>query len=188
MRRSGLFLQVSWAALAAALLVSSSASAEQEQELSYARSGGWVGLGGAYAEENFSSVGSYDNAGSILFRAGYRGLPNVAVELLGEVLPEFQSDGASDGDVDGFAVSANLKLLLPLGRIEPWGALGLGILSIDSDAQHREDDFAFRSAAGLDLYLTPHWALYGEVAYMLPAGDVDDYDYATFGGGFLYRF
>lgn len=192
MRPGWLVLRASLAVLAAGLLASSSVRADGaddgEEELAYSRAGGWVGLGGAYAQENFSGVGSYDNSGSLLFRAGYRGLPNVAVEFLGEVLPEFQSDGASDGDVDGFAVTANLKLLLPLGPIEPYAALGLGILDIDSDERSREDDFAFRFAGGLDLYLTPHWVLYGEAAYMLPTGDVDDYDYATFGAGFLFRF
>ena len=168
--------------------LSSSPGRADDDELAYSRAGAYVGLGGSYAQDDFSGPGSYDSSGSILFRAGYRGLPNVAVEFLGEVLPEFQGNGASDGDVDGFAVTVNLKLLAPLWRFEPYAAIGLGILDIDADDRKREDDFVFRFAAGLDLYLTPHWALYGEAVYMLPTGDVDDYAYATFGGGFLYRF
>jgi opacity protein-like surface antigen len=171
----------------ASLLGAAPVAAEEEpEELAYSRPGGYVGLGGGYAVENFSGHGPYDDSGSILFRAGYRGLPNVAVDFLGEVLTEFESDRYRD--VDGYAVTVNLRLLLPLGRLEPYGSVGLGVLSIDPDDANREDDFAFRSAVGLDLYLTPHWALFGEAAYMLPTGDVKDFDYATYGAGFLFRF
>jgi opacity protein-like surface antigen len=171
----------------ASLLGAAPVAAEEEpEELAYSRPGGYVGLGGGYAVENFSGHGPYDDSGSILFRAGYRGLPNVAVDFLGEVLTEFESDRYRD--VDGYAVTVNLRLLLPLGRFEPYGSVGFGVLSINPDDAHREDDFAFRSAVGLDLYLTPRWALFGEAAYMLPTGDVKDFDYATYGAGFLFRF
>ncbi len=72
--------------------------------------------------------------------------------------------------------------------IEPYAMIGIGILDIDQDLRHGEDDFAFRGAAGVDFYLTPRWALYGEASYLLGTGDVSDFDYATFGGGLLFRF
>ncbi len=159
---------------------------EEQEELAYSRSGGYVGVGGGYAVENFSGHGPYDDAASILFRAGYRGLPYVAVDFLGEVLTEFETERYRD--LDGYSVTVNLRLLLPLGRLEPYASAGLGVLSINPDDTSREEGFAFRSAVGLDLYLTPRWALFGEAAYMLPTGDVKDFDYATFGGGILFRF
>jgi opacity protein-like surface antigen len=159
-----------------------------EAEDAYSRPGGYVGLGGSFAVESFSGHGGHSDSGSVIFRAGFRGLPNLAVELLGEVLPEFDGKGSQDNDVSAFAVTANGKLLLPLGRVEPYVMAGIGILDVDEERRSRRDDFAFRGAGGFDLYLSPHWALYGEAAYLLPAGDVDDFDYATFGGGFFFRF
>ena len=160
-----------------------------DEELSFSREGGYIGVGGSFALENFNVPGGQDDSGSLLFRAGYRGLPNIAVEFLGEVLPGFDGSDSLDNDVNGFAVTINAKLLVPLGRVEPYLMAGIGFLDIDEDRRrHRRDDFAFRSAAGFDFYLTPRWVLYGEAAYMLPTGDVKRFDYATFGGGILFRF
>jgi hypothetical protein len=165
------------------------AAAESSAESpDYARNGGWVGLGGAFALEHFDRRGSYEDSGALAFRAGYRGLPNVAVEMLGEVLPHFDGDGSRDGDVDGFLVSVNGKLFLPLGRVEPWVMGGLGFLNINANHRDREDDFAFRFAGGLDAYLTEHWAIYLEAAYVLPTGEISEYRYSTYGAGFLFRF
>lgn len=154
----------------------------------YSRTGGWVGAGGAFALSSFDRPGFYDNSGVLSLRAGYRGLPHVAVELLGEVLPNFDGDQAPDGDVDGYAVTANGKLYLPLGRVEPWTMAGIGFLDIAPENRHEREDFAFRFAAGLDAYLTRHWAFYLEAAYVLPTGDVSDYRYSQYGAGFLLRF
>lgn len=153
---------------------------------SWSRPGGYLGVGGTFALQDFD--GSYDDSGSIMFRAGYRGLPNVGVEFLGEVLPEFDDRDSRDDDVSAFAVTVNGKLLLPLGRAEPYLMAGIGILDIDEEGRSRRDDFAFRAAGGLDFYLTPYWAIYGEAAYLLPVGEVDDFPFATFGGGLLFRF
>jgi hypothetical protein len=166
----------------------SAAAGDDEVGADYSRPGGYVGVGGSFAVESFSGHGGHSDSGSLIFRAGFRGLPNFGVELLGEVLPEFDGRGSADNDVSAFAVTANGKLLLPLGRVEPFLMAGIGILDVDEEDRSRRDDFAFRGAGGLDVYLSPHWALYGEAAYLLPAGDVDDFDYATFGAGFFVRF
>lgn len=164
-------------------------TAESTGDAVWSREGGWIGAGGAFALENFDRRGAdddsgADDSGALALRAGYRGLPNVAVELLGEVLPEFHRDGGPN--VDGFVVTANGKLFLPLGRVEPWLMPGVGVLDIDRNG--RREGFAFRFAGGLDTYLTPHVALYLEAAYLQPTGDVQDFAYATFGGGVLFRF
>jgi hypothetical protein len=159
-----------------------------EGDAAFSRNGAWVGAGGGFVLEDFDRDGFYDNSGVLSFRAGYRGLPYLAIELLGEVLPEFEGDQASDGDVDGFAVTANGKLFLPLGRFEPWIMGGLGFLDINPDRKAREDDFALRFAAGLDCYLAPRWALYFETAYVLPTGKVSDYRYSQYSTGLLFRF
>jgi opacity protein-like surface antigen len=160
----------------------------EDEELAYSRSGGYVGLGGAFAVELFSAIGDQDDGSAIMFRGGYRGYSWLAVEFLGEVLPQFEGTDSIDNDANGFAVTVNAKLLLPLDRFEPFAMAGIGILNIDQDLRNRKDDFVFRGAVGLDFYLTPHWALYGEAAYMLPTGDVSDFAYSTFGGGILFRF
>lgn len=162
--------------------------ATQDPEADFSRNGAWLGLGGGLALENFSLPGRYDDAVDIAFRAGYRGMPWLAVEMLGEVLTTFDGKDAPNGDVDGFLVSLNARAIAPLGRVEPWLMAGLGVLDVDTDRSSRQEDFAFRSAAGVDLYLNPSWVLYGEASYLLPTGDVDRFDYATFGAGILFRF
>ncbi len=162
---------------------------EPEEIPSFSRNGGYLGLGGAFALENFRDEGDQDDSASIAFRAGYRGYPWLAVELLGEVLTAFDDSSQQGNDVKGFVVTVNAKAIAPLGRVEPWLMAGIGFLDIDADRRSgRRDDFAFRSAAGLDVYLTPSWALYGEASYLLPTGEVKRYEHATFGGGILYRF
>jgi hypothetical protein len=150
--------------------------------------GAWVGVGGAFALENFEHRGSYEDSGTLSFRAGYRGLPNVAVELLGEVLPQFEANGAADGDLDGYIVTANGKLYLPLGRVEPWAMAGVGFLSIDPKHSKSHESIAFRFSSGFDVALTRHVSIYLEAAYVLPTGDVEDYAYSTYGAGVLFRF
>jgi hypothetical protein len=158
-------------------------------EPEFSRAGGYLGLGGAFALENFDIAGDQDDAASISFRGGYRGLSWLAVEFLGEVLTTFDGSDSVDNDVKGFSVTVNGKLVAPLGRVEPWVMAGIGFLDIDEDRRrNRQDDFVFRSAAGLDVYLTRNWALYTEAAYFLPTGEVKRYDHATFGGGLLFRF
>lgn len=161
-----------------------------EVDLSYSREGAYLGVGGGYAVESFdSNEGDHNDAGSVAFRAGYRGYPYFGVELLGEVLTKFEGTDDLDNDVHGFAVTVNAKGVLPLGRFEPFAMIGIGFLDIDADRRrHRRDDFAFRSAVGVDFYITPHWAAYAEAMYLLPTGEVSNYDLATFGAGILYRF
>ena len=161
----------------------------RDGEPAFDRPVAYVGIGGTFAHQNFSTPGTQDDSGSIVFRAGYRGNAFLAVELLGEVLPGFDASDAVKNDVSGYAVTFNTKLLLPLGRVEPWVMVGLGFLDINADRYRGDrDDLAFRPAAGVDLHLTPHWALYAEAAYMLPTGSVERFDYATFGGGLLFGF
>ena len=163
---------------------------EGAEDLSYSRPGAYVGLGGAAAIENFASKeGGHDDSVAIVFRGGYRGSPYLAVELLGEVVTQFEGTDALDNDVHGFAVTLNVKGLLPLGRFEPFAMIGMGLLDIDADRHRdRRDDFAFRSAVGLDFHITRHWAAYAEAMYLLPAGEVSKYKFGTLGAGIVYRF
>lgn len=156
----------------------------------YSRNAGYIGIGGALAVENFDdSRGSYEDSAAVMIRAGYRGLRFLSIELVGDILLDFDDDDVSDNDVDGFAATVNAKFHLPLGRIEPFAAIGGGILDLEED-QRRQDreDFVFRFASGLDLHLTEHLVLYSEISYMLGVGDVSDFNYGTLGGGLMVRF
>jgi hypothetical protein len=151
--------------------------------------GGYVGIGGHAAFENFDIPGRQDDAAGLVFRGGFRAYEWLAIELLGEILSTFEDDSSRRNDVTGFSVTFSAKLIAPLGRVEPWAMAGLGFLGVDEDRRGgRRDDLALRPAAGVDVYITPHWAVYGEAAYMLPTGDVRDYHYGSIGGGILYCF
>ena len=176
-------------ALSADVLSLEQSDDEELEDLSFSREGAYLGVGGTFAMENFDGIpGNQDDSATVIFRAGYRGYSWLSVDLLGEVLVPFEDDSVQDNDVDGYAVTVNARVIAPLGRVEPWVMFGIGFLDIDEDRRNRQDDFAVRPAAGFDLYITPHWAIYGEAAYMIGTGDVSDYDFATFGGGIQYRF
>lgn len=176
-------------ALSADVLSLDQSPPDEVEDLSFSREGAYLGAGGTYAVDDFDIPGDQKDSATIVFRAGYRGYSWLSVDFLGEVITSFEGDDSLDNDVDGYAVTVNARVIAPLGRVEPWVMFGIGFLDMDEDqSRSSDDDLAFRPAAGFDLYLTPHWAIYGEAAYMIGTGDVADYDFATFGGGLLFRF
>ena len=189
-------------------LASSARAHEDEWSDGYyphAREGLYVGLGGLFALENFDrdaaiegadtnlKIGA-DNAGGFELRGGYRLHPNFAGELLFQYYGGFSVNKRSDDEsnkeddhFNGWSLTLNAKGYPLLGRIQPYALGGFGTLGFP---EKRGPDFGFvaRLGGGVDFYLSEALVLAVEAAYVLPAGSIDDYQFATFGVGIQYRY
>jgi hypothetical protein len=133
-------------------------------------------------------------------RVGYRFHSRAAAEIHFEYLDEFNvtaRDGqrpeptanASILSVEAWTLTADLKAFLLTGRVQPYGVLGLGLMDSRTEPTSGGGQaFVGRMGAGLDLYLSPHFAVSVDVTYVLPAGSLQDLQYLSFGWGFQYRF
>jgi opacity protein-like surface antigen len=147
-------------------------------------------------------------------RGGYRLHPHLAVEVHFEDLAGFDissEDGQrpepqSSADiaiVEGWTLTGDLKVFLRRGAIQPYVVAGAGMMHADAEdtssgkigtgepivADVPEGDaFAVRLGAGLDMYLSPHFAVVLDAAFVLPTAPINDLRYISFGWGFQYRF
>ena len=60
-------------------------------------------------------------------------------------------------------------------------SLGLGLSASD-------EDFAARFGGGIDFYVTEKIGVSLDGSYVLPTGDLKDFDYFSIAWGFQYRF
>jgi opacity protein-like surface antigen len=163
------------------------------------RQGVYVGIGGLYAMENFDRDAAFndptldidaEDTGGPQLRLGYRVHPRFAGELLFQYYADFNvstGDNQIDDDFSGWSLTLNAKAYALLGRIQPYGVLGIGALVFD-DKQGSNDGFLARLGGGLDFYLTESVVLDFEVAYALPTGSIDDFPFTTFAAGIQYRY
>ena len=194
------------------LLASPAAAQEEEPEWDdsyypFAREGIYFGLSAHYALENFDTdpsvsvpgvgtSGSAEDAGGFGFRLGYRAHPRVAAEILFQYFWGFEiqnsvtaggtSSSATD-EFDGFGLTANAKFYAFLGRLQPYGVVGVGGLSFDN----KKDDgsgFIARIGGGLDLYISDSFLIDAEIAYVFPGGSMSELQFATFAVGVQYRY
>ena len=199
LRSSGLLVSLLGLALASA-----AQSHEEEWSDSYyphARKGFYAGLGGLFALENFDrdaaieggntnlEIGA-DNGGGFGLRGGYRLHPHFASELLFQYYAGFSVNNRSNGKNDnfnGWSLTLNAKGYPLLGRIQPYALGGFGMLGF---TEKRGPDFGFvaRLGGGVDFYLSESVMLSLEGAYVLPAGSIDDYQFATFGADIQFRY
>lgn len=56
------------------------------------------------------------------------------------------------------------------------------------DGDSGESGFAARFGGGIDIYITRNFYGALDASYVLPTGDVDDFDMVSIGWGFGYRF
>ena len=100
------------------------------------------------------------------------------------------------GQVETFAITANSKLFLLTGRIQPFLLVGFGLAHSkieDSLGLGYDDDatgFAARLGGGVDIYLTEQIALWAKTTYLANSQEVDtiDINYVSFGAGLQLRF
>lgn len=156
--------------------------------------GGFDLLGGHYTDEP-SNV-DLDTTFAFDLYAGYRLHPNFALE------GEFEMLTDTDVEVDGFGkvteletwtLTANSKFFFTTDRVQPYVKFGMGLMEgeLDDDFPGVDEDetaFTVRLGGGLDYYATENIVVTGGLDYLIPTGDLDDFDYLTFGAGVQYRF
>jgi opacity protein-like surface antigen len=181
------------------LLIALAGSAE-ETEPDYGATGPYLGIGAAYAWDQFDGFGSLDPDMAIGFDAwgGYRFLSYLAAELQLEYLNGFDIQIPGDfffpsQKLEGEALTftGNLKAYLPLGRFQPFilSGVGLGYFKFEIGRTDISDTaFAARFGGGVDFYVTEALALQVSSSYVLQTGDLDGLDYVSLIAGLQYRF
>jgi len=188
----------------------------------YERKGWFVSLAGSYAlptyeddlESDLSSrlgtpVGvSVDNSLGVGGDAGYRCHRYFSTAVQFEQVMGFKEDysvpstGArAAADVDPLTVTTNFKAHLPLGRFQPFGLVGVGMMAastkernaaeeaLGATATNESKGVALRFGAGMDFYATKNIVLNVGAGYVLPLGNNIKYlNYISVGWGVQYRF
>ncbi len=190
----------------------------------------------------YSWAGEFDDPGGYLVIGGVTGFSSfqgtfdtslgdsMGIELTGGyrfseyLAAEFEVDGLMGFDiksgtprrtfltVDGLNFTANGKVFLPLGRIQPYALVGLGGLYARLRSQDPittvcwpyypyywycegayakiGDNLAFmmKYGGGVDFHLTDQWALSLDATYVMPIGGLEDLRYISFNWGALFKF
>lgn len=194
-----------WLAFFAACLelVSATAAAAQDD---FARNGFYLGVAGSVGiytelqnelENQFfgDADADVDPAPGVFAQAGYRFHPNFAGDVSFEWISTANISGdfvSSDAQVDRTLVGmANLKGYMLTGRVQPFGAVGLGYMNTRVEGLGQSEDegrFAARLGGGVDLYLTEHILGTVGASYVIPDDDLHDFAYVSVILGLGYRF
>jgi opacity protein-like surface antigen len=184
------------------------------EEEDWNRLGFYIGIGPSWFAEQFEGeVGRFvphDNSWGFNFRFGYRFWEYMAVEGLYEYADDFGDselffDDFGDEfnletDIQTNVFTANLKLIAPFGRFQPYLGGGAGFMQANTDldvtgpGRFREfefdSDFVFagRVMGGFDVYITPQVALYADSSWVIPTSDLEDLEYVSVNLGARYIF
>jgi opacity protein-like surface antigen len=161
----------------------------------FGRMGPYLGLAGSVGifpelDDDLDDIGGDVEAGlGLNARAGYRVHPHFAAEAEFEwVNADIEVSGNDAGDFDTFIGTVNGKAFLLTERFQPFAMIGLGGLGVRGDGDSGDSGFAARFGGGIDVYITRNFYGAVDASYVLPAGDVDDFDMVSIGWGFGYRF
>lgn len=180
----------------------------------FARFGPYLGLNAAYGfplfeEQLQDALGpilgpdtQLDASWGLNTRLGLRLLSFLAVEAQYEWMDNFQikpsAPGIPDVQLSGNIFTGNLKLYIPIRRVQPYLLAGFGFAMYDAGGAADDMFFAGRVGGGLDVYLTKHWALNAEATALLTASDLgeiggstealDGLHYVSASLGLMYRF
>jgi hypothetical protein len=172
-----------------------------ESRFAYDRTGFYLGGSAFYAPEAFDeedSVSVKSSRGATA-RIGYRLHSLVAFDVRADYLDDFDVfTGDASGEIDGYAITGNVRAFLLPYRFQPWMGFGVGAIRTDFDARLAdgekietdgvETDPMFRFAAGFDTYLTSSLVLTVETAINIVTDDRDYINYGQLAVGLDFRF
>lgn len=191
------------------MLIIALAGPAKATESDYAETGPYLGVGAAFAWDNFDNLGRLDPDMAYGFNiwGGYRFLSFLAAELQIEYVNGFDAPyeiwlntfvpplllARQEFEGEAVTFTGNLRAYLPLGRFQPFVLAGVGLGYVEFsgvDRFHRPSDTAFaaRFGGGFDFYLTDALALQLASSYVLQTGDLDGFDYMSLIAGLQYRF
>jgi hypothetical protein len=149
---------------------------------------------------------SLKNTFGIKGQAGYRCHPRFSAEVEVEWLDEFEGtiflggpiDETISIDLEPLVVTTSLKGYLLTGRYQPYALIGGGAMVIEVNLKDNSGlglsetetlrAVVMRFGGGLDFYATKQIVLTVGVDYLLPFGDLEDFDYVSIAWGIRYRF
>ena len=149
------------------------------------RPGAYGALNGVTSIETIDNDGVTEVGTGVSGRLGYRLSPQLAVEGQADWSGDFAEGGL---DVTSTTITGNLKYYLAQEKVQPYLLAGIGVQIADTNFTSSESAFVARVGGGLDFYLSERFGLLGEVAYNIPTGDLDGFDYLSVGWGVFYRF
>lgn len=202
--------------LAFAPVLSQADEIPSSEDNPYARNGFYIGLAGAIGVDTAAEEELEKQSGlklrvgediGLQARLGYRFHPRFAAEYQFEWITDVDIDvqgvpfGNGAFQLERWASTANVKAYLATDTVQPFLLVGLGVLTVEVDGSPvevepdefvglsvEETDFAARFGGGIEVYATEHIVIDLNASYVLPAGDLKDFDYVSIGWGFLYRF
>jgi hypothetical protein len=210
-------MKAAWCAFAflaglAALPASSSAQLPLDKDAPLDRPRFYIGLGALLGVEDLN-VGNQPVGGTSTnvdiddvnwggeVRAGYRFHPNLAAELQGQYngLYEVRANTIgrpSLGSVEVITSTANLKVYpISAGPIQPYILGGVGMMWADTEDRVAgtklplgDVEFAGRGGLGVDMYISPLFAVYAEGSYVAAAGGLAGYNVAAMVFGAQWHF
>ncbi len=179
-----------WALLS--VLIAPAAGMAQEVE-----DGVYVGGSFAATFENFSNTRpfDFDEALGTTVRLGSRVHPLVAIEAQYEWTGVFEAEElGAEIDLEFHMITANGKLFLFPGAIEPYlmAGMGYGRGEIEGGGtltgSDRGDGFVLRVGTGAQVGLIDWLSLDVGAGFLLPAGDIDDFSYFSVNAGLNVHF
>ena len=169
------------AAAALTLTIGATASAEEGDEVSYDRVGGYFQLSGVYSADDFSEPVSGTSTGGFSLRTGNRFHQYCSVEFQYEFLAarDVEVTQATPPPLEASVYSHHITMNFrsyPLsglekipGFVQPFIIAGLGVGIFDTE-EGDDTGFAARFGGGVDLYTTEHIMVSLEAVYALSAG------------------
>lgn len=163
---------------------------DEDEEPDYARTGAYVR--GAAQVAIWSSLAGFPPAPQVNWQPdpgievalGWRNSERLALEVVFEWV--INHNDVSDGS---WLLGANGKFFFLEDRIQPYIVLGAnGMWAKIPGGLSFRNDWAFRNGVGVDYYLTNHWALTGESAFVWGVGDLWKNYFVTVSLGAMYRF
>jgi len=136
-------------------------------------------------------------------QAGYRCHPRFSAEAEVEWLDGFDGTAflGSLGetvsiDLEPLVITTNLKGYVLTGRYQPFVLIGGGGMIIETkfedqaglSAKDTLRGIVIRFGGGVDFYATDQVVLTLGLDYLMPFGEVEDFDYVSIGWGLRYRF
>lgn len=188
--------------VALVFVTGSQAMAQDEDEAVDATLTGWyVGGSATGAPENFSrGVDSTSGFGGGI-TVGHRASEFLSFELEMSWLDHFkakpQAAGQTKSDIDIWESTINFRMHFPIedSPIEPYITYGVGMMDIETRDNANQplgrinhSDLMIKGGAGVSYQVDNALSLFAAGTYVLPLGNIKEFDHAAFSVGFLYKF
>lgn len=158
-----------------------------------------LGIGGSLIFEQFDTGMdelSFDESFGLNIKAGYRFTEHFEGVVDYILIDGFDGEvyGVEALELSGYAITLNGKYYPFIGRIQPYGLLGIGLASMEIKdtlgfgLSESETDTVLRAGAGIDISVSNHLTLFTEISYYLTQGDIEDTDFIPLTAGVKFTF